>query len=119
MKRDHNCEDYLQDIVDAAAKARSFVAGIDFKQFAEDDKTSFAVIRALEIIGEASKQVPEAVRAGSPDVPWREMAGMRDKVIHAYFGVSLELVWETVQRELVPMATAVAAVLRQVRDDAE
>ncbi len=119
MKHERTCEDHLQDIVDAAAKARSFIAGMDFKQFADDDKTSFAVIRALEIIGEATKRVPEAVRAGNPDVPWREMAGMRDKVIHAYFGVSLELVWETVQRDLEPMATAVAAVLRQVRGDAE
>ncbi len=59
MKPHRECEDYLQDIVDAAAKARSFVAGMDFQQFADDDKTSFAVIRALEIIGEATKRVPE------------------------------------------------------------
>jgi uncharacterized protein with HEPN domain len=76
---------YLRDILDACNKAQQFVAGMSFEQFADDDKTTFAVIRALEIVGEAAKKVAPEVRANYPKVPWREMAGIRDKLIHDYF----------------------------------
>ena len=66
---------------------------MDFNAFKEDDKALSAVLRKLEVLGEASKQVPAELRDGSPEVPWREMAGMRDKLIHFYFGVDAALVW--------------------------
>ncbi len=70
-----------------------FIEGMNFEAFQADDKTASAVMRKLEIIGEATKQVPQEVRDKYPQVPWREMAGMRDKLIHFYFGVDYSLVW--------------------------
>ncbi len=77
---------YLEDIVRAMQAAESFVRGMSFEDFLPDDRTASAVIRKLEIIGEATKQIPAAVRHRHPDVPWNAMAGMRDRLIHAYFG---------------------------------
>jgi uncharacterized protein with HEPN domain len=68
--------------------------------FLVDVKTQDAVVRNLEIIGEAVKNLPESLKVNHPDIPWKQMAGMRDKVIHEYFGVNLQLVWEVVEREL-------------------
>ena len=92
--------DYLQDILEAIKKAEQFTEGLDFERFTADDKTVFAVIRALEIIGEAAKKVPKSVRNRYPQVPWREITGIRDKLIHDYFGVNMEVVWKTVQEDL-------------------
>jgi uncharacterized protein with HEPN domain len=74
--------DYASDIRDAAEKAQLFAAGIDFEGFQANDEKVFAVIRALEIIGEASKKIPASIRKRYPEVPWAAMAGMRDKLAH-------------------------------------
>ena len=70
---------------------------MDFREFCADDKTSSAVIRKLEIIGEATKNIPDNIQKQYPNIPWREMAGMRDKLIHFYFGVDYKLVWTTIK----------------------
>jgi len=88
--------DYVEDIIKAMNDALRFVEGMGFEGFEKDRKTVYAVIRALEIIGEATKNVPSAVKGRYPDIPWKDMAGMRDKVVHAYFGVDLKRVWSTV-----------------------
>jgi uncharacterized protein with HEPN domain len=80
--------------------ALSFVKGMDYDRFAKDRKTVYAVIRALEIIGEASKNLPSPIKARYSQIPWKDMAGMRDKVIHAYFGVDLKRVWNTVNVDI-------------------
>jgi uncharacterized protein with HEPN domain len=100
MSEDRNYQEYFNDIRDAIDKAQSFVAGMTFEQFSRDDKTAYAVVRALEIIGEATKKIPDTVREQYPQIPWREMAGMRDKLIHDYFGVNLQVVWKTVREDL-------------------
>jgi uncharacterized protein with HEPN domain len=73
---------------------------MSFEDFAADRKTTNAVIRSLEIIGEAAKKIPSEIRRQYPLIPWNEIAGMRDKLIHEYFGVDLEIVWETIQNDL-------------------
>jgi uncharacterized protein with HEPN domain len=87
--------DFLIDILDSIEKIGRFVEGFDFEAFSKDEKTIYAVVRALEIIEEATKNLPDSLRVNHPEVPWRDMAGFRDKVIHGYFGVNLEVVWDT------------------------
>ena len=106
--------DYLRDILDAADKAGRFVGEMDAAAFEADDKTVFAVIRALEIIGEAAKRIPPSFRKRHPDVPWRQMTGMRDKVIHGYFGVNLRRVFETVKRDLPPLRDRISSILKEL-----
>ncbi|RMF96268.1 MAG: DUF86 domain-containing protein [Candidatus Schekmanbacteria bacterium] len=106
-------EDSLRDILDAMEKAKRFVKDFSYEQFIEDDKTVFAVVRALEIIGEASKNIPDEFHKENPEIPWKDMAGMRDILIHDYFGVDLETVWKTVTEripEIQPLIKKLLAV---------
>jgi len=98
MKREAG--DFIEDIVNAMNKALRFVEGMSFEEFSKDDKTIFAVIRAIEIIGEATKNIPDEIKKAYPEIPWKGMAGMRDKVIHGYFGVDLKVVWDTVTKRI-------------------
>ena len=92
--------DYIEDVIGAMNDALSFVKDMEYDVFLRDKKTIYAVNRALEIIGEATKNVPAAVKNRYPQIPWKKMAGMRDKVIHEYFGVDLKRVWRTVKRDI-------------------
>ncbi len=107
MSADRSTDDALRDILDAATKALEFVADMDRDAFAEDEKTLYAVIRALGIVGEAARRVPLEYRENHPAVPWRSMTGMRDKLIHDYFGVSIDVVWETIQQDLPGLIQAI------------
>ncbi len=102
---------YLEDILDAIDKAESFVGDLSAEEFAQDPKTAFAVIRALEIIGEAAKHVPDHIRDRSPGIPWRSITGMRDKLIHSYSAVDLEVVWRTVHTELPLLRRGIEVLL--------
>ena len=109
MKREY--WDYLHDILDAVDDAESFVEGMSFEQFLKDKKTLNAVVRCLEIIGEAAKNVPVDVREKYGKLPWKKMTGMRDKVIHAYFGVNTKTLWNTVKNDLPPLKQLVRKML--------
>jgi uncharacterized protein with HEPN domain len=102
---------YVKDILDAIISIESFVEGMELDSFQRDDRTASAVVRKLEIIGEAAKQVPEAVRENHPEVPWKEMAGMRDRLIHSYFGVDYRLVWRTVGERLPELKSRIQRIL--------
>lgn len=91
---------FAKDILEAIDKIEVFIDGIDFEQFQADDKTSSAVLRKLEIIGEAVKHLPDKVKENYKGIPWKEMAGMRDKLIHWYFGVDYQLVWNVITEEI-------------------
>ncbi len=93
MNRD--LTDYLRDIVHALEECLEFTADMDYDSFAADARTHKAVVRNLEIVGEAAKKLPAGLRAEYPELPWKSIIGMRDKLIHDYFGVDLRIVWAT------------------------
>jgi uncharacterized protein with HEPN domain len=104
---------YLKGILSAMESIEEFVKGMDFEKFKEDDKTSSAVIRKIEIIGEATKNIPEKIRQEYPQVPWKEMAGMRDRLIHFYFGVDYRLVWRTTKKRIPEVKLLIIKVLEE------
>ena len=92
MLGEREIRDYLDDILESIEDIRSFTKGLTLDDFVKDKKTTRAVIRSLEIIGEATKKIPVDIRDSYPKIPWQEITGMRDKLIHEYFGVDLEIV---------------------------
>ena len=92
--------DYVEDILDAMEKAEILLENVSYDQFEADFRINFAVVRALEIVGEATKRLPLALRDEYPNIPWREMAGMRDRIIHGYDTVNLRIVWGTVRNRI-------------------
>ncbi|AGF96603.1 hypothetical protein MmTuc01_1216 [Methanosarcina mazei Tuc01] len=106
--------DYIEDIFDAMLDIQEFTAEYSYDQFVNDRKTQYAVIRAIEIIGEASKNLPLEIREKYRNVPWREMATMRDRLIHGYFGVDLLILWDTVQQDIPPLIPIFRSLLSEI-----
>ena len=102
---------YLQDILTAIERIEEFIGSMSFDEFQRDDKTTSAVIRKLEIIGEAAKGVSSDIRNNNRHIPWKEMAGMRDKLIHFYFGVDHALVWSTIVRRLPEVKKMIKVII--------
>ncbi|HSN75354.1 MAG TPA: DUF86 domain-containing protein [Anaerolineae bacterium] len=107
-------QDYLIDILDAAEKALNWVKDIDLAEFTDNTEKVYATTRALEIIGEAARHMPQNIQDQYPEVPWSDMIGMRNVVTHGYFGVNSEVIWRTIQEDLPPLATSIAHILAEL-----
>jgi len=112
MRKDYGL--YIDDILEAIKNIEEYVRGLDYDEFTQDRKTVDAVLRNFEILGEAAKHVPESVRRKYPEVPWKAMAGMRDKLIHEYFGVRFDVVWETIKERLPELRRIITNVLEDM-----
>lgn len=105
---------YIKDILSNMQDAEQFIEGMSYQQFVDDKKTFNAVVRAMEVIGEAAKNVPPTLRAQYPTIPWKEMAGMRDKVTHFYFGVDRESIWIAVKERIPPLKPTIEQILKDL-----
>ncbi len=105
--------EFLLDIQEAIRRIAAYTAGMTSEAFLEDPKTQDAVIRNLEIIGEATKHLSVGLREKYPDIPWKGMAGVRDRLIHHYFGVNLDIVWQIVTAELPRVASQLERLLNE------
>lgn len=95
-----NYDLYLDDILASALKIVEFTKGLSYREFRDDAKTFDAVVRNLEIIGEAAKKIPDVLRRTHSEIEWKKIAGLRDILIHEYFGIDAELVWDIVQNKI-------------------
>jgi uncharacterized protein with HEPN domain len=103
--------DFVEDILDAMNKAEILIEGITFEQFESDFRINYALVRALEIIGEATKRLPDTIRAKYPDIPWKGMAGMRDRIIHGYDVVDMQIVWDVVKTDIPRIKPQIERIL--------
>ena len=110
-----NDKAYLKHIADAISDIKCFMRNVTKEEFLENREKQYAILRALEIIGEATKNVSKEMKATHPEVNWSDIAGMRDRLIHQYFGVNLDLVWATVKKNLPELENQVSEMLRKTR----
>lgn len=101
----------VEDILDAIAKIQRYAGGMTFEAFCVDQKTVDAVLRNIEIVGEAARYLPAEVEARHPRIPWGKLRAMRNVVIHGYADVSLTIVWDTIRQDLPPLVPALRQVL--------
>ncbi|HEX4498352.1 MAG TPA: DUF86 domain-containing protein [Thermoanaerobaculia bacterium] len=106
---------FLEDILVSVRNAQKFIQGMTLDEFSADEKTIYAVIRAFEVIGEAAKRVSPPIKNQRPDLPWKVMAAMRDKLIHDYFGVDLEVLWRTARENLPPLEPMLVQLLAEIQ----
>ena len=104
--------EFLLDMLEAARRILAYTEGMDYQAFLRDFKTQDAVVRNLEVLGEAAKNIPDKFRSKNPSLPWKAMAGTRDRLIHHYFGVNMDIVWDIVQMELPGVIEEVEAALK-------
>ena len=115
--KERDLRDYAEDIKGAADEIDGFIAGMDFEKFSQDRKTINAVIRSLEVMGEAAKQIPAEKMRNYPAIPWKSMVSMRDKLIHGYFGIDERIVWEVATKELPRIKKEIAEFAKGIRKE--
>ena len=106
-----NYLDYAEDMLQEIESIEFFNKDIDFSYFISDKKTYYATIRALEIIGEACKKIPDDIRIKYPQIPWIDISSMRNKLVHEYFGINLEVVWYTIKNDLKGLVPILQEIL--------
>jgi len=108
---------YIKDILDAIEKIERYTENLSFKEFSNNEMIIDAAVRNFEIIGEASKNIPRKLKSSHQNIPWKEMAGMRDKIIHEYFGVDLDIVWKTIKTRFPNLKTFFKAIYESKEDN--
>jgi len=109
--------EFLSDALEAIKRIKDYISDMDYKAFLKDLKTRDAVLRNLEVIGESSKNIKDDFRELYPDVPWKEMSGLRDKLIHHYFGVNFEIVWTIIHDELPGVEKKIDTILNEISSE--
>lgn len=107
MSEERQLQDYLNDIIESTSDIREFTKGMLYEDFTKDRKTINAVVRSLEIIGEAVNKIPQHIRENYSEISWQEIVGMRNKIAHEYFGIDLDIVWQSIAEDLVPLEKTV------------
>lgn len=107
---------FLEDILESIQFIDQYICDLDYSDFINDRKTFDAVLRNLEVIGEAAKNISDQVKSSNDNINWKGMAGMRDKLIHGYFGVDPEIVWETIKNRLPEIETQIKDILKDIEN---
>ncbi len=115
MKRDNKL--FLKDIYKSCEYILEFIEGMDFDEFKVDEKTLSAVIRKFEIIGESVRYLPDRIKENYSNVHWKEMAGMRDRLIHGYFGIDYNIIWDTIKRKIPNLISIISQILNDIEDE--
>ena len=109
MPRDHKL--YLKDMLEAIQKIERYSEKMSLDTLLEDDLVQDAIIRNLEILGEAVKNIPEHVKNEHPDIEWKKIAGLRDIITHAYFGIDVEIIWDVVENKIPSLKKSILEIL--------
>jgi uncharacterized protein with HEPN domain len=106
--------DYLQDMLDSINDIESFTHGMSYTTFRDDRKTIYAVTRCIEIIGEGANKIPKYLKDQYPEIPWVQVAGMRNKMIHEYFGVDVSILWQTIEDDIPFLKNAIEEIINSL-----
>ncbi len=107
---------FIRDILEAIDDIENFIGDMNFEAFSSDRKTRTAVVHEIEIIGEATKNIPTSIRNKYKELPWQDMAKMRDKISHFYFGINYEIVWKVIKERLPEIKSAVEKILKELTE---
>ncbi|PSB27058.1 DUF86 domain-containing protein [Stenomitos frigidus] len=107
--------EFLQDILDTIADLETFTANVEFEAFQANREKVLAVVKSIEILGEAVKKIPDNIRTQYPEMPWKAVAGMRDVLVHEYWGIDANVVWATVQEGLPPLKAVIIEVAEKLQ----
>jgi len=108
---------FIKDILEAIIKIEEFIGNMNFDEFIRDDKTSSAVIRKLEIMGVAARNIPKDIMKKYEIIPWKDMVRMRDKISHGYFGVDYEIVWKVIKEKLVEIKPILIQIINDFKNE--
>ncbi len=117
MRRDYTL--FIKDILDAIDRIEEFIGNMEYGEFIQDDKTSTAVVKKIEIIGEAIKNIPRDVRVEYRAIPWKDIVGMRNKITHNYFKIDYEIVWNVVKEKLPVLKIQIKQVMKEMEEKHE